>query len=612
MASIQPYRRALAESEALVRLALANGKADASDLALLRVTWQIMLDELTNAPGSVLVWDRMGPDPKSGFTGPNRWAMASREKARKQIRPEYGTPEQLDRKREEYLNLALKMLEWGQVGQQLIKDKHRGRVYLILGANPLVAKIMGVLSNALVEWFAAQPNTAELIDNPARVGLASMLSERQDLVMLLRLAERLPLDVEVSNVPVDRPAMVEAVELAIGLIPVVGNVVAAYEAWTGVDLFGYHLSDVERGILAASILLPVAGRLVKGGRALYTEARLVALYGRDAASWSRAVGAGARGLAEREALATIGRAERSLLVERQLTGTLLRESAEAVPKVTKGAAALTTSVNRAVVDLLKELAAAHPELRSLDPLALERILAKGPNVDHLKGQLLEELIESRIVPWLRTREGSFALGIAVPAGKKLEFLPGHLIRDAAGRQISDGLLVYREGEELVIAAVFEAKAGKRAARELSLARGSLSSLTDAERMELRANAKDVWREQRAEARAAGKPFTKTLEDVEKEYALSELGGQVRRDVERLADGARVRVGAETFAVRLSPTKTKFFGVLPRDVSAATIEQELKQGGLAYEILGVNMKAKDLAAVGSKLQPLAEKLAQAPP
>jgi hypothetical protein len=231
------------------------------------------------------------------------------------------------------------------------------------------------------------------------------------------VAATLPPDVEVSDVPIDRPALVEAIELAIGLIPVVGSVVAAYEAWSGEDLFGYQLSDVERGSLAASVLLPTAGRLVKGGRALYTEARLVSLYGRDAASWSRATGAAARGLAERQALETVERAERALRVQRSVTGALRTEAATAVPALTKGATTLTTSVDREVLDFFRELSATHRELRSLDALAMERVLAKGPNVDHLKGQLLEELIESRLVPWLSTREGGFALGIAVPAGQ---------------------------------------------------------------------------------------------------------------------------------------------------------------------------------------------------
>ena len=164
--------------------------------------------------------------------------------------------------------------------------------------------------------------------------------------------------------------------------------------------------------------------------------------------------------------------------------------------------------------------------------------------------------------------------------------------------------------------MFEAKAGKRAARELSLKSGSVSKLTDDELAELRANAKDVWREQRDAAKAAGQPFKKSLADVEKEYALSERGGQIRRDVERLAEGdsglAKIRVAGQTLPVRISPTKTKFFGVLPRDVGAATIERELKESGFAYEILGVDIKAGRLKEVAEKLKPLAEKLAKAEP
>ena len=615
-ANLAPYRREVTRAETKFRTAMAAGRGSAFELALLRVTWQIMLTELTVAPNSVLVWERMGPDPQFGFTGAMRWAHTSLKKAGEQVSPQYGSPDQYTRKYEEYLDLALEMLQWGQVRQELLVDKQRGKQYLILGENPLVPEIMQVLSHELMRWFEVQPNTRELIEFPARFGLLRMLSEREDLAALLRIAQSLPPDVEVSDIPVDRPAIVEAIELAIGLIPVVGSVVAAYEAWSGEDLFGYRLTEVERGILAAAVLLPTAGRLVKGGRALYTEARLVSLYGRDAAAWSRATGAAARGMAEREALETVGRAERAIRVERKLTGTLGKEAAAAVPTLTQGTSRLSTSIDREVLDLFDELARAHGELRSLDGLALERVLAKGPNVDHLKGQLLEELIESRLVPWLSKREGGLALGIAVPAGKKLEFIPGHLIRDASGRQITDGILCWREGEELVVAAVFEAKAGKRAARELSLKSGSVSKLTDDELAELRANAKDVWREQRDAAKAAGQPFKKSLADVEKEYALSERGGQIRRDVERLAEGdsglAKIRVAGQTLPVRISPTKTKFFGVLPRDVGAATIERELKESGFAYEILGVDIKAARLKEVAEKLKPLAEKLAKAEP
>jgi hypothetical protein len=610
--TIDRYQRELARQEASLRRMLASGKGSASELGVARVRWQIMHQELTTAPKSVLAWDKMGRDPKWGFEGPERWSYAALYKAADQVTPWYGSDEEYNRKFEEYLDLSLEILRWGKVKQQLIQDKRAGKQWLILGENPLVPKINQLISSQLMEWFRAHPRDRELLTFPAKYGLATMLAERADLSALLRLAQSLPLDVEVSAIPVDRPAMVEAVEFAIGIIPVVGNVVAAYEAWSGEDLFGYRLGDLERGILAASVLLPFAGRLAKGGRALYTEARLVNLYGRDAAAWSRALGASGKSAAEHQALDVIAQADRALRTQKSVTGAVAKDAAAAVPTLTKGAAAVVSTVDKAITDLLSELRTAHPTLAALDEFALQRVLAKGPNVDHLKGQLLEELIESRLVPWLAKREAGYALGIVVPAGKKLEFIPGHLVRDAAGRQISDGLLVYRDGEQLVIAAVFEAKAGKHAARELSLKRGSFSSLTEAERLELRANAKDVWLEQRDAAKAAGQPFEKTIEDVEKEYALSELGGQVRRDVERLADGATVRVGSQEIAVTLSPTKTKFFGVLPRDVKAATIEAELQASGYTYEILGVDVTASKLKEIATGLKPLAETKAKAAP
>src|SRR5262249_49087203 len=113
--NLAPYRRALAEADAKLRLALVGGRADVSELALLRTTVQIMRTELTTAPGSVLVFDRMGPEPTFGFTGADRWANACLMKADEQINPHFGSDAQLAKKYEEYLDLSLEMLRWGQV-----------------------------------------------------------------------------------------------------------------------------------------------------------------------------------------------------------------------------------------------------------------------------------------------------------------------------------------------------------------------------------------------------------------------------------------------------------------------------------------------------------------
>ena len=90
-------------------------------------------------------------------------------------------------------------------------------------------------------------------------------------------------------------------------------------------------------------------------------------------------------------------------------------------------------------------------------------------------------------------------------------------------------------------------------------------------------------------------------EVEREVALSERGGQVRRDIERLsenADGtlAQIRLGSDLIPVRLSPTRTKFFGVLPRDVNRSLIERELREGGFSFEIIGANISQRDLRSI----------------
>ncbi|WP_347888550.1 pre-toxin TG domain-containing protein [Nitrosomonas europaea] len=621
--NLQPYQRALGEAEAELKAKLANGRASASEVAVARRAWEIMATQLRSSPDSVLVYERMSADVRSGLRGADRWRLDMYRRANDELFPHLASDAAsaaYTRKQQEYLDLGLRIVQSPDMRYRSVVDRQRGRSYLYR-ENPLVPRIMQVIAHELMRWFNEYPVDREFyrrgwyLSWNAEAGLGLFLQERPDIVALLRIAQTLPLDTEVREVPVDRPAVVEAVELAIGLVPVVGSIVAAYEAYTGVDLFGYHLTDLERGILAATVLLPIAGRVVKGGRVIYSEARMVAMYGRDAAAWSRTLRAGGQATASARSLRIIEEAETAIRAQRSLDRTLAQRAATELPNVVRGSAPVSSSVDQAVTDLFRQLSSRHGILRSLDEHALQRVLEKGPNVDHLKGQLLEEIIEARVVPWLRDRAGSFALGVQT-GGRQLEFIPGHLIRDASGRQITDGILVYRNDGILEIAAVFEAKAGRRAARELSLASGSISSLSAAERAELRAYARDVLREQRAAAQEAGTPFSKTLDEVEREVALSERGGQVRRDIERLsenADGtlAQIRLGSDLIPVRLSPTRTKFLGVLPRDVNRSLIERELREGGFSFEIIGADISQRDLRSMASEMVPLATTMAGAP-
>ena len=75
-----------------------------------------------------------------------------------------------------------------------------------------------------------------------------------------------------SNAPrwkAEIPGWQTAIEIAVGFIPIVGQVVGVYEIIRGKDLFGNDLSGTERSILGASLLLPAAAKIYKGERRLH-------------------------------------------------------------------------------------------------------------------------------------------------------------------------------------------------------------------------------------------------------------------------------------------------------------------------------------------------------
>jgi len=349
--------------------------------------------------------------------------------------------------------------------------------------------------------------------------MRDFLLERPDMVALYKFIVNLPPEKREYQIEIERPLFVEAFELAVGFIPVVGSAISLYEAWSGEDLFGYHLTDLERGILAASVLLPVAGQLVKGGQALYTEARLVKMYGRDAASWQRTIRQSAKVAEQRGSMRAIKAADDSLRAAGKVEGKIAQEAAEALPKLLHSAGHVVMDAENEIKVVWEALSKKLPALAELDELALRRIVERGSNADHNKGQLLEELMESYILPTLRKRQGAFALGVQVPAGASLEFIPGRAIRTAsgkAGRQIADGMIGYWEKGVFNVLGIFEAKAGRKGARELSFKTADILKLNKAERKELTAFAKEIWAEEKEIADEARKSFTKSVEAVEKE------------------------------------------------------------------------------------------------
>jgi hypothetical protein len=134
----------------------------------------------------------------------------------------------------------------------------------------------------------------------------------------------------------------------------------------------------------------------------------------------------------------------------------------------------------AVVQWLAGEAPKYPGLagKKLDVAAIARVLEKGPRVDGMKGQLLEELGGASVLEMLGTSSGRARLAGEF-AAENLVFIPGHRLRDPQGRQLTDGIVGFWKGETFQIVTVIESKAGLWAAEGLRFGEAELSAVRSA-------------------------------------------------------------------------------------------------------------------------------------
>ena len=507
------------------------------------------------------------------------------------------------------------------------EDRIAGIVYLYRPNQALMKKLMPIVANELMRWFNRHPITQDFLHRPAKTGFFEFLVDRPDIAAMLRIIDKQPPDVTAYEDPSiitvkTQTAAQTLVETAISFVPLVGEVVAAYEAFSAKDLFDNKLNSLDRGILGAAIFLPMMGMVVKDGRAVYTETRLVQLYGRTADEWSHAIDAVGR--IEAKDLKVLAEAEEALRLRKSLEPALARRAAAALPGLAKPAGLLQSSVDKVVSEAFATLRSAHPIFDTLDEFALLRILEKGPHPDLIKGQLLEELIESRIVGWLADRNAYLA-----PRAPETDQAGQH--RDLHSRphdQRHRRPPAHRRdprhlGEQRADHPGDLRGQGRQVGRaELRIGKGGISSLSDTERAALEAEVQRVYRTLKRRAELEGTTFTKKIEDIRKEVIedirFSETGGQVRRDVERLYEDEAGRprmiyIGdrPKPVPVRISPTKTKFLGILPADIDPTFLREVLTRLGYSFEVIGAAILAGDLKTIADRLIPLAEKLAAAP-
>ena len=301
-----------------------------------------------------------------------------------------------------------------------------------------------------------------------------------------------------------------------------------------------------------------------------------------------------------------------------------------------------------------------PILRELhlDVSSLQRVMAKGPDINLMKGQLLEELMAVSVRQSLASPAGRRALGLAGVQGE-LVFIEGHRI-SLAGRQFTDGVVAVRRGDKLEILVIFEAKSGQGSTGGLVSSVQTVRSMKDADKLELFNYIRDEMPEQLQRYLAEHHPSTlstfRMIQDegprlvvsrgtVEMQQAAlnkipsdvlvdvattpefrrsaegwiktTELGGQVRRDVERAYEafgtspagrqrGGVIKIDGQEAEAILRPSRVQFKGVVPNDVDTDYIEKTLTGLGYRFESEGMSIAGQDLIdlteALNAQLRP----------
>jgi hypothetical protein len=228
--------------------------------------------------------------------------------------------------------------------------------------------------------------------------------------------------------------------------------------------------------------------------------------------------------------------------------------------------------------------------------AIDRVTLKT-GVSQIKGQLMEELIDLDLLR---------KLGVAA---KGAVFLEGHRIKDAHGRQLTDGIVAVKKGNELHIQALVEVKSGPGAAA------GLRSERTPREDQDLK-YAVDLLRQRdpRVRGRSSAeleKSHARTLQSImEKELSRVE-SGQVRRTLERTIPSVRKRgtvieVDGKQMLLVGASASTLVLAFLPKDLVSRTLTPKAMRQD--HGIL--NFKVERISLTVDKLGSLAKRVAAA--
>jgi hypothetical protein len=215
---------------------------------------------------------------------------------------------------------------------------------------------------------------------------------------------------------------------------------------------------------------------------------------------------------------------------------------------------------------------------------------------------------------------------------KLEYVAGHRVKDAGGRQFTDGMLIIRDGDKVEVVAVIESKAGKASSKGLAgeytslKPDGSYKSLKDLGPYEKLTDAERSLYEARREAiqdlvNANPKDYKgMTIEAIdeapEHQGAIAKVmdkmvkteAGQAVQDIERMVSVGFKIDDAPVKVAKAGRGSTKVVGVLPDDVPGKALEAKIGAGTTEKPGQGIDFTTQNVGIDSKELNSLAAEIA----
>ncbi|OAQ59072.1 hypothetical protein VFPPC_15014 [Pochonia chlamydosporia 170] len=633
------YKRELLTERALYMSLLRNGRCDENTIGISRATYAYMWYQWAKT-GSLLSFTPDEAIDERSMKGVYEWRRRNREMAK--VLFHQSASDEVKRKWQDKKDATDKLLQYFNAGtpeglkkvQEIIRGVD-GTNYMP-SPNAITGQVFKCLAQNYESLTAIEPFDKAFEKQNDSLRVKKYFDDNQTY-MIMRTHQFFLADQPSPYADLIKDGM----EFVVSMIPYLGNAVAVGEISSGRELFGRSLSNRERLVMLAFLILPFIGKLAKFGKSLYSTSRLMLLYGGEARIWESAMQRSIKASANITDLAKVASIEKEVFQASKLPGarseTLIKlqiDAADGFIEIMRSKL-VPRAMNPLMRNFWSTLQAKYPAIMGkLDEFAIERlgniVLGSKYPVGEIKGKLLEELIESRIVPWLNRVGGTFALGVAW-AGQKLKFAPGHLVTDllaGAKQTFTDGILFYEENFLVHIVAVFEAKSGRffsgrlaqneikpvRAFEELEkfqqqrllkAAKSELGAAAFAKRNKAAAIGEQILAGNLEATQAEIRAYAiKTYEDV-----AADASGQIERDLRRLTTPKRgadyVELWIQGKSCRVAPiTKetTKFFAILPDDVAAISedVLSVLKKKGFFIEGIGAGIVQSELETIAKEI------------